>query len=835
MVEKIEVIALHEKARESYLNYALSVITSRALPDVRDGMKPVQRRILYAMYTNLKLIHTAKPRKSALVVGEVMGKYHPHGDQAIYDAMVRMAQPFSLRYPLVEGQGNFGSLDGDAAAAMRYTEVRLESMASELIAEIGKQTVDFQTNYDGQHEEPVVLPAQLPNLLLNGATGIAVGMATNIPPHNLREVVRACVALIERPESSVADLMRHIKGPDFPTGGVIQSSEAELAEIYETGQGSVKICGEWTVETLDKRKRALVIKSVPFTVNKATLVEKIAEHITQSNVPQLRDVRDESTDEVRIVCELAPEASAEAAAAYLMKHTPLLMKFHVNLTCLAPTENPLVRVPARLNLKEMLRYFLDFRLEVVTRRLAYELERLRRRIFLLEGFAKIFDALDEAIALIRGSEGRADAQRLLMARFALEEEQAEAVLETRLYRLAKLEIQAIREELAALRAEASRLEGLLGDEEARWRLIREELQGLDKHYGDKRRSTLGSAEEPKDFSARDYIVDEETFVIVTRDGWVKRQRSYQGLEKIRVREGDALGWVLPATTRQTVIFFTDRGKAYTALVDKVPATAGYGDAIQTHFDFSDGERVVGVICADPRCLPAVASAEVAGVCAEDPAGPWLVALTRCGNAVRMALQPFMEPSTVAGRTYVRLADEGEDGVLRAFPCGGGEEVCLATYLGRVLVFQASEINVFKGAARGVSAIRLEEGDSVLDFALARSGEGGLEIETSFGRREVVRASKFGLGGRNKKGRALLKRGHLVVVPPPVVEFRPQEERPAGREGGGGEGGGEGGGGEGDGEGGGRSAEILHQLSLLAEGRPVFVPGEGPGPGSQAEG
>src|SRR5690606_28902981 len=455
----VETIPLHETAQDRYLNYALSVITSRALPDIRDGLKPVQRRILYAMHTNLRLYPDARYRKSAAVVGEVMGKYHPHGDTAIYDAMARMAQPFSLRDPLVDGHGNFGSIDGDNPAAMRYTEVKLRPLAMQMLDEIRQQTVDFRPNFDGSLFEPVVLPAKFPNLLVNGSSGIAVGMATNIPPHNLKEVTDALVHLIDHPSAEIDDLVQFVKGPDFPTAGRILNTPEELLQIYREGQGTVEIRGEYELEG----KTKIIVKSIPYSVTKADLVEKIAEHIAQENVPQLSDVRDESTDEVRVVLELKRGADADAAMAYLFKHTPLQTRFHVNLTCLVPTENPQVSAPQRVNLLAILRHFLAFRMEVVVRRLEHELAQLEKRIHILRGFEKIFDALDEAIKIIRSSNDKADAAQRLMHRFGLDDEQADAVLEIKLYRLAKMEIEAIRKELKEKLARAREIRELLED------------------------------------------------------------------------------------------------------------------------------------------------------------------------------------------------------------------------------------------------------------------------------------------------------------------------------------------------------------------------------------
>src|SRR2546428_482816 len=398
---------LRTAAEERYLSYALSVITSRALPDVRDGLKPVQRRILYAMYQNLRLTAGARPRKSAAVVGEVLGKYHPHGDQAAYEAGVRMARPFALRCPLVHGEGNWGSLDGDSAAAMRYTEARVTALAEEMLADLGAETVPFRANYDSTLEEPIVLPSAIPQLLMNGSTGIAVGMATNIPPHNLREVIAALVAMIDEPDLGVKGLLKHIKGPDFPTGGEILNGKKELREIYETGQGAIRLRGEYTEEQLPRGKRQIVVTSLPYTVNKAELVEQIAQEILSRRLPQATDVRDESTADIRVVVELKSEAGADAVMAYLYKHTALQTNFNVNLTCLLPTDNPAVGQPARVTLADLCRQFLDFRMTVVTRRLEHERRQLEARLHILDALARIYDDLDRAIRIIRKAESRA--------------------------------------------------------------------------------------------------------------------------------------------------------------------------------------------------------------------------------------------------------------------------------------------------------------------------------------------------------------------------------------------------------------------------------------------
>src|SRR5512145_1598648 len=514
-----DAVPLHEAAQSRYLNYALSVITSRALPDVRDGLKPVQRRILYTMWQQ-NLTADTKHRKCAKVVGDVMGSYHPHGDAALYETLVRMAQSFSLRYPLVDGSGNFGSLDGDSAAAMRYTECRLARISDEMLAEIEQDTVTFRPNYDGTKEEPVVLPARIPNLLVNGATGIAVGMATNIPPHNLTEVCTALVKMIDADmELTSAQLCKFIKGPDFPTGGQIVNTPQEIRDIYKTGSGTIRIRATWQEGPASRSGKTIYITSVPYAVNKATLVERIADIALSRKLPHLVDVRDLSTDDVRIALELKGDANKRMVMAYLYKHTPLQANFPVNLTCLVPTENPLVGKPDRLELHDILLQFLHFRLEVVRARLKHELEALKKRIHIQEGFATVFDALDEILKIVRKSEGKADAAAKIMKRFELDAEQTDAILELKIYRLARLEILIIRNELEEKRKRARQISGLLKDEDGRWRVVRDEIEEIQAQYAksDKRRTIIEAVEEVA-FTADDFIVEEDNVVIVSRDG-----------------------------------------------------------------------------------------------------------------------------------------------------------------------------------------------------------------------------------------------------------------------------------------------------------------------------
>jgi len=790
--EDIEPVKLHELTETRYLNYALSVITSRALPDVRDGLKPVQRRILYAMYHDLKLRRDSRFLKSARVVGDVMGKYHPHGDQSIYEALVRMSQPFSLRYPLVEGYGNFGSLDGDSAAAMRYTEARLAGMAEELLGELGRGTIDTRSNYDGQLEEPAVLPAQLPNLLVNGATGIAVGMATHIPPHNLKEVITALLKVLKKPQITSEELTKTVRGPDFPTGGEILNTDEELAKIYATGHGSVKVRGTYTIEKVEghERKRQIVITSIPYELQKGSLVEKIAQLVVDKKVPQIVDVRDESAEDIRVVLELKRSESAEAAMAFLYKHTPLQQNFNINLTCLVP-EGERGLKPQRLSLKEMLEYFLEFRVDVVRRRLQHELDQLRSAIHRLEAFEVIYNALDEALTLIRNSDGKADASRKLQARFTLDEVQANAILETRLYRLAKLEINQVREELDARRARASECEALLSDDEALKGIVESELKGLRSKYGDSRKTLVVGPQEEVDFSPEAYIVKESAWVIVSKLGRVKRQRGFSELSAIRIPEGDAVQWAIHTDTRQSVTFFTQLGSAYTTLVAEIPSTTGYGDPLQALFKFSDGERVVGVAVNDARLypqveLPSEASGDVApldGILSGDESTallpPFGVALTRFGRVHRFPLSSYADPSTKGGRRYMSL--ESRDEVIACYTARGDEVVALASVKGRATIFSIHDIPLRQRSSKGCVAIKLMQGDTVIGFVLSHNPLLGLTVRTGSGREKLIReshntASKLRRTRRGGRGTELIKRGQFEEWDwDPIVQSADTEE------------------------------------------------------------
>ncbi len=736
--------SLAEETKRRYLNYAMSVITARALPDVRDGLKPVQRRILFAMHHDEHLSHDAKYRKSAKVVGTVIGRYHPHGDTAVYDAMVRMAQDFSLRMPLVDGSGNFGSVDGDRAAAYRYTECRLTKPSMEMLSELKKNTVDYRGNYDGTTTEPIVLPARIPNLLVNGSTGIAVGMATNIPPHNLREVCEALVALIENRDLTTTNILKYIKGPDFPLGGQILNAKTELRSVYENGTGPIKVRAEYKVESRPRGGQNIIITSIPYAVNKSTIVEKIADAIIGRKVPQLVDVRDESTTEIRIVLELKKGASADVVMAYLFKNTPLQLNFNMNLTCLMP-DGAATR-PQRCNIRDVLLAFLDFRFEVTKRRYEFELAALLKRIHILEGFRIIFDALDETIKIIRKSEGKKDAAQKIMKRFKLDEVQVEAILELKLYKLAKLEILVIREELAQKRKEAAIIEKILKSRKKLWKVVNDEILEIKENYGTPRRTKVGGTVEELDFDESAYIVDEDAHVVVTKDGWVKRVREVKNASKLRVREGDSVLAVLPGSTKANVAFFTTRGYAYVLKINDVPATTGYGSPAQKLMKFKDGERIIGAISLDPRAI----------------VPDYMMSLSEKGFGQCFSIEAFLETTTKAGRRYAKPSK----GDIIAFvsPVTDEDIVISATRLGYVTYCRGEDVNFLENPGKGVRIIKVGDGDRVIGLSVGRSKSDALVLKTEKGDKEfVLSPDSRKVRGRGGKGTQVVKRAKLVTV------------------------------------------------------------------------
>jgi len=772
-------IALHEAAQVRYLNYSLSVITSRALPDVRDGLKPVQRRILYTMFKE-RMLPDAKARKCAGVVGTALRDYHPHGDSPLYEALVRLAQPWVMRHVLVDGHGNFGSVDGDSAAAYRYTECRLAPLAWPLLDDLKNDTVPYRANYDNTNTEPVVLPARYPHILVNGGAGIAVGMATNIPPHNLGEVLRACLKLLTEPEILEYRLVANdaVQGPDFPTGGQVITSRDDLREIYKTGSGSIKIRGTVIRDTKSatRTSKILIIDSIPYAVNKAALVEQIANIVLERKLALIVDVRDLSTDDVRIELELKADADEAKVLAYLYKNTQLQVSFGYNLTCLVPTENPEVGAPARLGLKEILWHFLHFRLDVVTRRLTNELAGLEKRIHILEGFAIIFDALDEIIRIIRASEGKADAAGKIMKRFAqLDAEQTDAILELKLYRLARLEVNLVNDELREKSKRAKEIKKLLEDDTSdtnrsgRWGIVRKELEEILDEHGKspvaKRRTVIETPEEEVQYAEEDFIVEEDCHVLVTADGWIKRQKEIKEPSKSRIREGDSVLACVGGSTRATLGFFSSTGTCYTARFIDIPASTGHGEPIQKLFKLKDGERIVAVISFDSRTL--------AGSIQEDPKKPDRCpvvhgfAATSDGFALRFGLDKFDEPSTRSGRRYARVSDG--HAVVGLVAMHGSEIILAITAHCHAVVCPADEINYLSGPGKGVTLVKVGKDDRLLGFKASTGDRDLLLVETNRGAQKTVSTAKYRTTARGGRGTEIQKNGRIArIVPEPIV-------------------------------------------------------------------
>ena len=760
----VQYVPISGETRRRYLNYALSVITSRALPDVRDGLKPVQRRILYVMYSVLSLRANGKTRKCAKICGDTTGSFHPHGDSAVYDALVRLAQDFSLRYPLVIGQGNFGSIMGLRPAASRYTEAKLSALSEQLMSELRSQTVDMRPTYDAADVEPVVLPSRYPALLVNGTQGIAVGMATSIPPHNLNEVTKACVHLIQNPDATVAQLMKYVKGPDFPLGGRIVTERKELRQAYETGKGSIKTRGEWRFDKDGRKelKNRLVVYSVPYSVTTGPLLSEIGELVAARKIPQLVDVNDETNEEngLRIVLDIKSGADPEAVMAYLYRHTSLEQNYSFNATALVPDEYG-VLVPRVLSLKEMLQHFLDFRYETVRRRLEYRLEQLRKRIHILEGFEIIFNGLDAALKIIRASNGKKDAAVRLMKKFPLDEIQTDAVLELALYKISQLEIDHIRQELKEKKAEAASIEKLLKSKTRMWKLIRTELEEVAAEFGDKRRSNFGSSDEIVEFDATTYIVRENTNVVITTDGWVKRVNSLASVSKTRVREGDSVLDVVPGSTLDNAVFFSSDGVAFTIPIDQIPVSSGYGEPMSKHARLKDGAFIVSALTTDARFIEAV----------DDDStdwGPLLLVATKRGQVLSIPYHSFRTPSTKTGRKYCRLRSGDE--VVCCQLVTEAETAFLASRDARVLHFSLDDIPMLTSAGLGVRGIKLAADDELLGMVQLTRPSDCLRVINSKGKEVAFGQQKYQVTARGGKGIETIKRGSFESIIRPEIQL-----------------------------------------------------------------
>ena len=723
---------IHEEMRRSYLDYAMSVIIGRALPDVRDGLKPVHRRVLHAM-DEMGLHHNRPHRKAARVVGDVLGKYHPHGDTAVYDTIVRLVQDFSMRYPLIDGQGNFGSVDGDAPAAMRYTEVRLARLAQEMLRDIDKETVDFIPNYDESTVEPVVLPTVLPNLLVNGSSGIAVGMATNIPPHNLGEVVDAVIAQLESPEITIDGLMRLLPGPDFPTAGYIHGRQGIL-DAYRTGRGLIQVRAKAFVEKARAGRENIVVTELPYQVNKAKLVERIAELIRDRKVEGVSDLRDESDREgMRVVLELKKDEPAVPVLNSLYKHTAMQSTFGVIMLALVDNQ------PRVLDLKQMIGYFIDHRKVVVVRRTRYELRQAEARAHILEGYRIALDHLDAVIQLIRRSRSADEARTGLMQEFGMSEIQAQAVLDLRLQRLTQLERQKIQDEYEETIRLIARLQAILGNEALVREIIREELTALKDQYGDARRTEI--LDETAEISFEDTLADEEMVVTISHGGYIKRsplaiyrsqRRGGKGTTGMATKEEDYVEYLFVATTHSYILLFTNLGRVHWLKVHETPqlGRAARGKALVNFLQVQPGEAVTAMI--------PIRQFEV---------GRHLFMATRRGVVKKTELQAYANPRTGG---IIALTLDQTDELIAVRLTGGEDEIFLATKQGMAIRFNEDEVRPIGRAGRGVIGIDLETGDEVVAAEVVRAGTAVLTVtERGYGKRTEL--EEYRLQGRGGKG------------------------------------------------------------------------------------
>ncbi|HWO04052.1 MAG TPA: DNA gyrase subunit A [Methylomirabilota bacterium] len=725
-------VPIEEEMRKSYLDYAMSVIVGRALPDIRDGLKPVHRRVLFAMH-ELGLNWNRAYKKSARVVGEVLGKYHPHGDAPVYEALVRMVQEFSLRYPLVDGQGNFGSIDGDPPAAMRYTETRLAKIAHELLADIDKETVDFTPNFDESLQEPVVLPTKVPNLLVNGSSGIAVGMATNIPPHNLREVVDGLVRVIDDPEVSIDELIKLIPGPDFPTRGYIYG-RGGIREAYTTGRGIITLRAKAHVEKMRGGREAIIVTELPYQVNKASLMEKIGELVRDKRIEGISERRDESSREgIRIVLELGRGEMAQIVINQLYKHTQMQTTFGVIMLALVG------RRPQVVNLKQMLQEFIAFRREVVTRRTRYDLARAEERAHILEGLRKAVDQLDLVIRLIRQAESPDAAKDALMRQLDLSEIQAKAILDMRLQRLTQLERHKIVEEHEQTLALIADLKGILASEARLLGIIKAELASLREEFGDERRTEILA--ETTDLTIEDLLADEDMVVTITRSGYIKRthveayrsqKRGGKGVTGMETKEEDIVEDLFVASTHSFLLFFTNKGKVHWLKVHEIPegGRQAKGKAMANVLSLAENERVA-------TCVPV----------RDFESGGYVLFATKQGKVKKTELSAFSHPR--AGGIQAITLEDGDE-VMGARRTDGQREVLLSTKQGMIIRFPEDEVRPMGRTAAGVRGIDVDEGDQVIAAETLKEGVTILTVtERGYGKRTPL--DEYRLQGRAGKG------------------------------------------------------------------------------------
>jgi len=746
--EKVVPRYLEDEMRESFMDYSMSVIVQRALPDVRDGLKPVHRRILYAMHA-VGMAPNRPHKKSATVVGEVLGKYHPHGDMAVYDALVRMVQNFSLRYPLVSGQGNFGSIDGDSAAAYRYTEARLGAIAVELLADIERETVDFVPNFDDRIQEPTVLPARFPNLLVNGSSGIAVGMATNIPPHNLREVVSATKHLIDNPKASPRDLMKYVKGPDFPTGAVVHGHKG-IDDAYKTGRGRLVVRARADVEELKSGAERIVVTEIPFMVNKTRLIEQIAELARERRVEGISDLRDESDREgMRIVVELKRDANPQIVLNRLYKHTQMQSTFGAIMLALVDG------VPKIMNLKEMIQHFVDHRHEVVVRRSEFDLRNAEEREHILVGLRKAVDNIDEVVEIIKKAKDPAQASQRLQKRFKLSDRQAEAILNMRLSRLTGLEVEKLKAELKDVRALIKDLKAILASKKRRMTIVKKELEELAKKYGDDRRTEIAS--EITDFSLEDLIAEEEVVVTVSHEGYIKRmpvdtyrmqRRGGRGIAGMATKDQDWVEHLFIASTHDYILFFTARGRIHWLKVHQVPQTSRT----------ARGRPIVNLIrvSKDDRVTAMVPVREFS----EDR---YLLFATRKGLVKKTSLAAYGNIRS-SGINAIGVV-EGDE-LMDVRLTSGDDEVVLATRRGKAIRFHEGEVREMGRVARGVKGIVLGRSDEVIGLVTVPE-EASLLVVTEKGMGKRTQISNYRMQRRGGKGvinvRLSPKTGKVVSI------------------------------------------------------------------------
>lgn len=729
--------SISTEMRESYLDYAMSVITARALPDVRDGLKPVHRRILFAMQ-DAGLTVAAKTRKSATVVGDVLGKYHPHGDASVYDAMVKMAQDFSMRYPLIIGQGNFGSIDGDGAAAYRYTEAKMSRLAGEMMKDIDKETVNFTANYDNTKQEPSVLPAGYPNLLVNGTLGIAVGMATNIPPHNLREVCGAAIHLIDTPDATTEDLLEFVKGPDFPTG-CIAFNQRDIAHAYSTGRGGVVVRGNAEIVEGKKGDYQIVITSIPFRVNKSDLLTKIADLVHEKKLEGIRDIRDESTKDIRVVIELKSNAHPQTVLNYLFKHTQMEETFHYNVVALVDG------VPQTLSLKAMLEYFIAHRKEVVIRRTKYDLRIAEAREHILLGLKKALDHIDEIIALIKKSKDVDDARAGLMSKFKFSELQANAILDMRLQKLAGLERKKIEDELKEVQALIEELRELLKSEKKLLALIKKEISDITEKYGDDRRTKIvkGGA---TILSAEDLVADEESVLVLTQGGYIKRtnpseyrrqKRGGVGVVDLDTKEEDFVTNFLTTSAHSDLLFFSDRGKVYQLKMYELPEgkRATKGKSIMNFISLEQGEQITSILSM-PKEKKAVVNLS-------------LLMATRNGTVKRVGADNFHE---VRRSGLIAIGLDKGDALISAHFIREEDDAMLVTAKGQSIRFAAKDVREMGRQAAGVRGMKLGSGDSIVGAGIIPKGSSGeLLVLSSTGYGKKTKLSEYKTQGRGGSG------------------------------------------------------------------------------------